>query len=63
MVEKEVKGYESSHDASGHSKSQGSTENTQKDAKGFQHGHGLKAVAVVSCRLVRYNGTEIKTIT
>lgn len=55
---KPVKGYESSHDSSGNAKSEGSTEDTQKDAKGLQQGHGLEAVAVVSCRLVRHDGAE-----
>lgn len=55
-----MKGYESSHDSSGHPKSKGSTEDAQEDAKGFQQGHGLEAVAVVPCRLVCHNGAEVQ---
>lgn len=54
----QVEGYKSCHDSSGYPKSKGSTEDTQEDAKGFQQGHGLKAVAVVSGRLVRHNGAK-----
>lgn len=54
----QVRGYESCHDSSRYSQSKGSTEDTQEDAKGLQQGHGLKAVAVVSCRLVRHDGAE-----
>lgn len=53
-----MKGYESCHDSSSYPKSKGSTEDTQEDAEGLQQGHGLKAVAVVSCRLVRHDGAE-----
>lgn len=56
--EQRWKGYKSSHDSSGHSESKGSTEDTQEDAKGFQQGHGLKAVAVVSSRLVCHDRAE-----
>lgn len=52
------KGYESCHDSSGHSESKGSTEDAQEDAKGFQQGHGLKAVAVVSSWLIGHNRAE-----
>lgn len=58
MDNQPLKGYESGHDASGHPKSKRSTEDTQEDAEGIQQGHGLKAVAVVSRRLVRHNGAE-----
>lgn len=54
----QLKGYESCHDTSGDPKSEGSTEDAQEDAEGFQQGHGFKAVAIVSCRLVCHNGAE-----
>lgn len=53
-----VKGYERGQDSSNYSQSKRSTEDAQKDAKGLQHGHGLEAVAVVPCRLIRHNGAE-----
>lgn len=56
-----MKRYESGHDPGGHSKSEGPAEDPQEDAKGLQHGHGLEAVAVVSCRLVRHDGAEGQT--
>lgn len=54
----QVKGYEGGHDSSRYSKCKGSTEDAQEDTEGLQQGHGLKAVAVVSCGLVRHNGAE-----
>lgn len=53
-----MNGYESCHDSSRYSKSKGSTEDAQEDTEGLQQGHGLKAVTVVSCRLVRHDGAE-----
>lgn len=51
-----MKGYECSHDSGGHPESKRSTEDAEEDAEGLEHGHGLKAVAVVPCRLIRHNG-------
>lgn len=53
-----VSGYESCHESGRHPKSKGATKDAKEDAERFQHGHGLKAVAVVSCRLVRHDGAE-----
>lgn len=56
----QVRGYESCHDSSGHAKSKGAAEDAQEDTEGLQHGHGLEAVAVVSCGLVRHDGAEVR---
>lgn len=56
-----MKGYEGGHNSCNNTESKRAAEDAQKDAEGLQHGHGLKAVAVVTCRLVRHNGAAGKT--
>lgn len=55
-----MRGYESCHDSSGHAKSEGPAEDAQEDTEGLQQGHGLEAVAVVSCGLVRHDGAAVR---
>lgn len=58
--DKQVRGYESCHDSSGHAKSEGPAEDAQEDTEGLEQGHGLEAVAVVSCGLVRHDGAAAR---
>lgn len=55
-----MRGYESCHDSSSHAKSKGPAEDAQEDTEGLQQGRDLKAVTVVSCRLVRHDGADVR---